>query len=131
MTVTSWTSDELDRIGAADELHIAPVGADGKPLRPVPIWVVRVGDDLYVRSWRGDDGAWYRAARARREGRISAGGVDKEVTFVDAPAEIAGAVDDAYREKYARYPSYVPPMVSDQARATTLELVPHDRANTP
>jgi hypothetical protein len=131
MTATSWTSDELDRIGAADELHIAPLGADGKPLRPVPIWVVRVGDDLFVRSWRGDDGAWYRAAKAQREGRISAGGVDKEVTFVDAPAEIAGAVDDAYREKYARYPSHVPPMVSDQARATTLELVPHDSAHTP
>jgi hypothetical protein len=97
----------------------------------VPIWVVGVGDDLYVRSWRGDDGAWYRAAKARREGRISAGGVDKEVTFVDARAGIAGAVDAAYREKYAGYPSYVPPMLSDQARATTLELVPHDRANTP
>ena len=131
MTATSWTNDELDRIGAADELHIAPLGADGKPLRPVPIWVVRVGDDLYVRSWRGDDGAWYRAAKARREGRVSAGGVDKEATFVDARAGIAGAVDDAYREKYARYPSYVPPMLSDQARATTLELVPHDGANTP
>jgi hypothetical protein len=56
--------------------------------------------------------------------------VDQEVTFADARAEIAGAVDDAYRAKYARYPSYVPPMVSDQARATTLELVPHDRADT-
>jgi hypothetical protein len=131
MTATSWTSDELDRIGAADELHIAPLGADGKPIRPVPIWVVRVGDDLYVRSWRGDDGAWYRAAKARREGRISAGGVDKDVRFVDARAGIAGAVDAAYRETYSRYPSYVPPMLSDQARATTLEVVPHDRANTP
>ena len=131
MTATSWTSDELDRVGAADELHIAPLGADGKPIRPVPVWVVRVGDELYVRSWRGDDGAWYRAAKARRVGRISAGGVEKEVTFVDARTGIAGAVDAAYREKYARYPSYVPPMLSDQARATTLELVPHDRANTP
>jgi hypothetical protein len=53
------------------------------------------------------------------------------VTFVDARAGIAGAVDDAYREQYVRYPTYVPPMLSDQARATTLELVPHDRANTP
>jgi hypothetical protein len=131
MTAAGWTSDELDRIGAADELHIAPLRADGTPLRPVPIWVVRVGDELYVRSWRGDDGAWYRAAKARREGRISAGGVDKEVTFADAGAEISGAVDDAYRDKYARYPSYVPPMVSEQARAATLQLVPHDRADTP
>jgi hypothetical protein len=128
---TAWTTDELDRVGHAEQLHITTARPDGSPRPWVPIWVVRVGDDLYVRSWRGDDGAWYRAAKARREGRISAGGVDKEVTFVDARAEIADAVDAAYREKYARYPSYVPPMLSDQARATTLELVPHDRANTP
>ena len=34
------------------------------------------------------------------------------------------AVDAAYRDKYARYPSYVEPMVTAQARATTLRLVP-------
>jgi hypothetical protein len=45
--------------------------------------------------------------------------------------KIADAVDDAYRGKYARSPSYVQPMVSHGARATTLRLVPageEDRA---
>jgi hypothetical protein len=51
--VTAWTDDELSRVGAADELEVAPVGPDGNPRRPVPVWVVRVGDDLYLRSWRG------------------------------------------------------------------------------
>jgi hypothetical protein len=119
----TWTGDELAGIGAAEELEIAPRRPDGTLRRAVPIWVVRVGDELYVRSWRGTDGAWFRAARQQHTGRISAGGVDKEVVFADADPQLADAVDAAYRDKYARYPSYVPPMVSDQARATTLRLV--------
>jgi hypothetical protein len=124
-----WTADELDRVGAAEELEIAPRRPDGT-LRPaVPIWVVRVGDDLYVRSWRGSSGAWFRAAQLRRAGHVRAGGVDKDVAFVDADPAVADAVDAAYRDKYARYPSYVPPMVGDQARATTLRLVPAEDAD--
>jgi hypothetical protein len=128
---STWTSDELDRIGDAEELHIAARRSDGTLRKPVPIWVVRVGDELYVRSWRGPDGAWFRAARARGEGRIGAGGVEKDVAFADAPAEVNDAVDAAYREKYGRYPGYVEPMVSARARATTLKLVPDDREDRP
>lgn len=122
--MTAWTNDELTRIGAADELTIEPVRADGRTANPVPIWVVRAGDELYVRSWRGDDGAWYRAANQRHQGHISAGGVERDVELIDADDAINDAVDAAYRDKYARYPSYVEPMVTAQARATTLRLVP-------
>ena len=48
--MNQWTDDELARIGAADELEIAPLRPDGAPRKPVTIWVVRVGDELYVRS---------------------------------------------------------------------------------
>ena len=44
------------------------------------------------------------------------------MTFTDAPASVQEAIDAAYRTKYARYPSYIEPMLSAQARATTLEL---------
>jgi hypothetical protein len=33
-------------------------------------------------------------------------------------------IDAAYREKYCRYSAYVPPMISPEARATTLRLMP-------
>jgi hypothetical protein len=124
----NWTTDELDRIGAAEEMDIAPRRPDGTLRPPVPIWVVRVGDDLYVRSWRGSGGAWFRAARRQRSGHVRAGGIDRNVALVDADDAVEDAVDAAYRSKYARYPSYVEPMVSDQARATTLRLVPADDA---
>jgi hypothetical protein len=123
--VTAWTSDELDRIGSADELRITSARADGT-LRPyVPIWVVRVGDDLYVRSYRGADGGWFRHLRDRDQGRIQAGGVQREVAVATAPDEVDDAVDDAYRGKYGHYGSrLVDPMLAAQARATTLRLAP-------
>jgi hypothetical protein len=123
--MSEWTGDELEKNGAAEELEIAPVRRDGTRRNPVTIWVVRHGDDLYVRSWRGRDGSWFRAAQARREGHISAGGVEKDVTFVEeTDPGINDQIDATYREKYRRYASYVPPMISSEARATTLKLVP-------
>ena len=81
--MAAWTKDELDKIGAADELQIASVRRDRTLSNAVTIWVVRVGDDLYVRSYKGRDGAWFRATQVRREGRIQAAGVEKDVTFVE------------------------------------------------
>ena len=78
MTEAAWTADELDRMGDAEELRIAPRRKDGTLRRAVPIWVVRVGDELHVRSLHGDSGGWYRAARATGEGHVSAGGISKE-----------------------------------------------------
>jgi hypothetical protein len=71
--MTAWTNEELDRIGAAEELEVASLRADGTLRRPVTIWVIREGDDLYVRSWRGRSGAWYRGTQERHQGHIRAG----------------------------------------------------------
>ena len=120
-----WTAEELDRIGAADELEIAALRPDGT-LRPATtIWVVRVGDDLYVRSWRGREGGWFRSVLRRPEGRIRAGAVTRDVAFQEPADGDHDAIDHAYQTKYARYArSYVDPMVSPNARAATLRLVP-------
>jgi hypothetical protein len=122
--VTTWTNDELTRIGHAEELRMAPSRGDRTPCTPVPIWVVRDGDDLYVRSFRGSAGAWYRAARASHEGRIHSGDVNKDVTLVEVTdPDVNDRIDTAYSAKYGRYEaSYVDPMVT--SRDTTLKLVP-------
>jgi hypothetical protein len=124
MTGAAWTADELDRIGGADELEIAPRRRDGSLRRSVPIWVVGVGEELYIRSWRGDTGIWYRTARSTHQGHISAGGIDCDVSLVEVGDDVDEAVDAAYRAKYGRYSSYVEPMIAPKARATTLKLVP-------
>jgi hypothetical protein len=123
--MTAWTSDELSTIGGADELELAPLRGDGTLRKGVTIWVVRHGGDLYIRSYRGRSSAWFRAAQARHEGHIRAGGVEKDVTFVEeTDPGINDQIDAAYRTKYRRYASYVPPMIGSEARTTTLKLVP-------
>jgi len=123
--MTTWTSDELNKIGTAEELEIASLRRDGTLRNPVTIWVVRLGDNLYIRSWRGLNGRWFRGTQVRHEGRISAGGVEKDVTFVDTDHDLDDQVDAAYRTKYSRYGArYVDPMVLPEARSTTIKLVP-------
>jgi hypothetical protein len=123
--MTDWTTDELDKIGEADEMDIAVRGADGASRKPVTIWVVRDGNALYVRSGYGDRAAWYRAALRSRTGKISAGGVEKEVQFEEAGPAANDQIDAAYRTKYLRHGArWVNPMVSAEARSTTIKLVP-------
>jgi hypothetical protein len=120
-----WTDNELRRIGDADELEIAPVRRDGTTRTPRPIWVVRAGDDLYVRAAYGAKSGWHRIAQASGRARISAGGVEKDVTVKTADIGMFDAVDTAYREKYGRrYPSIVDTITDNEHRATTLWLTP-------
>src|SRR5512140_972467 len=102
--MTTWTNDELTKIGTAEELQIASRRGDGTLRNPVTIWVVRLDEDLYVRSVNGRTSAWFRGIQVRHEGHIRAGGVDKAVTFVeeDAP-DLNERIDAAYRIKYRRY----------------------------
>lgn len=123
--MAAWTQDELDRIGKAEELQITALRSDGNLRKPVPVWVVRDGDDLYVRSGYGDRAAWYRATQRRREGHISAGGIAKDVTFADADPALADRIDAVYRRKYLRHGAqWLDPMVTAEARSTTIKLLP-------
>ena len=123
--MTAWPSEELEKIAAADELQLAPARPDGTLRKPVTIWVVRLGADLYVRSVNGRTSHWFRGTDDRHQGHIRAGGVDKDVLFVEADDEVNDQIEAAYRTKYGHYgASYVDPMFTPEARAATLELVP-------
>jgi hypothetical protein len=122
--MSTWTNDELDRIGEAEELEIASVRRDGTLRKPVTIWVVRHGDDLYVRSVYGRTSAWFRGAQAQHEGHIRAGGVEKDVRLVETD-DLNDEIDAAYRSKYHRYAeSIVGSIVTSEARDAMLKLVP-------
>jgi len=123
--MTTWTGDELDAIGDAEELRIAALRPDGTLRNPVIIWVVRNDDELYVRSYKGATAGWYQGTQASHQGHVQAGGVDKDVTFADVDRGLDGPIDDAYRAKYRNFgASYVDAMVAPGAQATTLRLVP-------
>jgi hypothetical protein len=121
--MTAWTNDELTQIGSVEELQIASTRPDGS-LRPyVTIWAVRAGDDLYIRSAYGSMNPWFRRAVASGTGRIRAGGVDRDVTFVQAEHADHNAIDAAYHAKYDRYgPAIVGSVTGPNAQAVTIRL---------
>ena len=121
-----WTPGELDRIGRVDELELASERRNGSLRDPVTMWVVRDGDDLYVRSMYGRAGAWFRGTQTRGQGHISSGGVEKDVTFViDTDPALNDRIDAAYRDKYRRYGDRIVGGVGNPAsRDSTIKLVP-------
>jgi hypothetical protein len=125
--MTTWTSDELNKIGKAEELEIASLRSDGTLRKWVTIWVVRAGDGLYIRPINGHASAWFRGTQTRGEGRIRAGGVSKEVSFVEeTDPEINKQIDAAYRTKYRSYAaSIVNTVLTPLSRDATLKLVPY------
>ena len=121
--MNSWTKDELENIGIAEELRIATLRRDGTLRKRV---IICVGDDLYIRCVNGREGAWFRGLLTRYEGCIWAGGVEKDVTFVEETApDINAKIDEAYLTKYQRYPQWVAPMVTPKVQSATVKLVPH------
>ena len=127
--MNTWTKSELERIAKAEELEVATRRRAGTLRDPVTVWMVRVGDDLYVRSVKGRPGAWFRAAVASHQGHVKAGGVQRDVAFVEANDAPNDEIDRAYRAKYGRYAaSIVNTVLTPQARAATLRLVPREDA---
>jgi hypothetical protein len=123
--MTTWTDDELSRIGEAQELQLASARRDGDLRAYVTMWVVRVGDDLYVRSAYGANNPWYRRAKASGSGRIRAGGVERDVSFAEPAPDVHAAIDAAYHAKYDRYgPEIVGTVVGPDAEAVTIRLEP-------
>jgi hypothetical protein len=117
-----WARDELSEIGAAEELELATARSDGTLRRPVTIWVVRVGGDIYVRSVNGRAATWFRGAQDRHEARIQAGAVDKDVLLIET-SDLSDEIDAAYRAKYRRYAArIVNTVLTPQARAATLKI---------
>jgi hypothetical protein len=123
--MAAWTIDDLNSIGSAEELQFASIRGDGTLRNRVIIWVVRVGEGLYIRPVNGRDG-WFRGVAEHHAGRIWAGGVEKDVQFVEVNASDAvnDQIDSEYWSKYNHLSQYVPPVVTPKSRSATLKLEP-------
>ncbi len=121
----AWTDGDLALFGDAEEIQISTRRADGTLRLFVPIWVVAVDGGLFVRSYRGTGGTWYRHATERRVGAIRAGGHQTDVVFAAAGDDVCDAVDEAYQTKYGRYgDTYLRPMLAGPAAEATLRIDP-------
>ena len=123
--MTGWSAEDLATIGNATEVGIASTRPDGSVRPFVTIWAVRHGDDLFVRSANGYDNPWFQRALASGEGRIRAGGLERDVALEVPGPEVADGITAAYHAKYDRYgASIVGTVVSSEAVRSTLRLVP-------
>jgi hypothetical protein len=122
-----WSDDELQRIGEATEMQVASRRSDGS-LRPfTTIWVVRAGDEFYVRSAYGTDNPWFRRAVTSGAGRIRAAGLERDVEFAAPASDVQPDIDAAYHAKYDRYgPQIVGSVVGPHAAPGTLRLEPQN-----
>lgn len=122
--MSAWSKPELQKIAAADDLHIAPFRDDGKTYgTPTWIWSVAVDNDLYVRAYNGKNSRWYKAALKQKAGRIIAAGMTKEVIFEAVRGSIDDRIDEAYKAKY-KGSLYLSPMISGAARMATVKIAP-------
>ena len=80
---TAWSARELERICSAKELQIATKRADGTLRRWVPIWVVCVGDQVYVRTWYRREDGWFGQVLGSRRARIHVPGLEADVAVED------------------------------------------------
>ena len=121
--MSTWTVEQLQRIDATRELEISSETTAAKPPRWLPIWVVCVDGEVYVRTWYRRTTGWYGRATRTGHARIRVAGLELAVDIDDlgarAPTE---AINSAYVRKYGGGGSGG--MVSDETVATTLRLVP-------
>jgi|SRR6185437_8107358 len=116
------TKDEIQKIAAADDLHIAPFRQDGTTYgTPTWIWSVEVEGRLYVRAYHGKRSRWFRAAMTQKAGKIEATGVTRPVSFEPVIGTLIDQIDQAYRKKYIGSP-YLKAMISAQAREATIRI---------
>jgi hypothetical protein len=117
----SLTAEQLHEIGDAREVVIET--RRGDRVTGTVIWVVVGGDDVYVRSVRGESGRWYQSAVADPDVALRVGTARFEFTAVPAndPNSIESA-SEALRRKYRG--RSLENMLLPETLGTTLRLEP-------
>ena len=116
-----FDADILHRLREVAEVRIRT----GKhPDSSVVIWVVVADDDVFVRSFRGTQGRWYRDLAAGGPATLEFAGQRLAVQAI--PANDPDAIDRTSREFLRKYrtSSYAQAMVQPDTLSTTLRLEP-------
>jgi hypothetical protein len=117
------------RIESTEEVEIETRRDAGAPVHHTVIWAVVSGQDVFVRSLKGEDGRWYRELTANPdEAVLHVEGEAIPVRAVRTPdPESAERATRGFNEKYADSP-YLHTMVRDEIAPTTVRLEPRRQA---
>ena len=106
------------------DLYVSPFRDDGVTYgTPTQTWALVVEGNVYVRAANGPASSWYRAAITQGAGRVRVEDRVYEVTFTEAPSDVADAIDAAYEDKYFGSPA-VPVMQADGPKSSTVVITP-------
>ena len=109
---------------AANAREVRIVVRTEQPEVRTPIWIVTVGPDAFVRSYRAEQGQWYQNVHTSEAFPLE---LDGELVSVRPEpvhdAHVLEEVSKAYLAKYEGEPELAD-MVSAACIATTLRLVP-------
>jgi hypothetical protein len=118
-----FSADDLELLEQTAEVRIETSRPDGRRPRTI-IWVMTDGGDVLVRSVKGEQGRWYRAALDDPVVTIHAGG--RAIAARAVPATDDDSVrrcSEAIHRKYAGVPGERS-MLAAKALPTTLRLEP-------
>ena len=118
-----FAPEVLDTLARTKEIRIETSRPDGQ-VHSAIIWVVVDGEDVFVRSWHGERGRWYREAVANPEVTIVRG--DQRLRALAIAATDAASIrrcSDGFLTKYRKSKSALM-MLADEILETTLRLEP-------
>jgi hypothetical protein len=123
--MSTLDADTLDLLDRSGEVDLRTPRRDGSESSR-PVWIVVVDGEPYVRSYRGESGAWYR--RARTDGRLAIAVGARVVDFAAAPEgdpALNERISAAFQEKYGEQsPGPTAEMIAPGVVETTLRLTP-------
>jgi hypothetical protein len=119
----TFPESDLALLGQLEEIEVETQSADGVVHRTI-VWPVVRNATVYLRSYKGPHGRWYREALENPSVALHAGGRRLPARAVPAPdAASIEACSAALRAKYPRSRSLDAMLVED-VLPTTLTLVP-------
>jgi hypothetical protein len=123
--VSGFEADVAARIREARTIVIETSAGSGKPAHRAIIWIV-VGEDghVFVRSWLGQRGRWYRELVGNPDGAVVVAGRRIAIRAVAADQAGISACSRLLRAKYRSSRGSLLSMLRDEVLDTTLELVP-------
>jgi hypothetical protein len=119
----TFPSDVALAIDAAKYFYLRA----GAEHRFIAVWVLMIGERVFVRSWNDKPGGWYRAFRDEGVGTIKV--ETREIGVRAKPvrsAKLLDQMDVAYAQKYDTKANlkYVKGFTTAKRRACSLELTP-------
>jgi hypothetical protein len=119
--MTNFDADTLRDLRDLKEVRIR---TERHPESAVVIWVVAADDSVFVRSFRGTKGRWYRDLAAGGPATLEFAG--RRLAVQATPANDPATIDRVSREFLAKYrpSSYAQAMVQPDVLPTTLRLEP-------